>query len=104
MLKREKNLVWFPEGESSPTGKLRPFKPSIGVPLNHFRVPVMPVFIHGTHEVMARGKFLRRLQQITVIFGQPLAVDELERHGEGEEPQHRLTEALYAHMTELGDR
>lgn len=42
VLKREKNLVWFPEGERSPTGKLRPFKPGIGVPRNHFRVPVMP--------------------------------------------------------------
>jgi hypothetical protein len=41
-LKREKNLLWFPEGERSPTGKLRPFKPGIGVSRNHFRVPVMP--------------------------------------------------------------
>jgi long-chain acyl-CoA synthetase len=104
VLERKKNLVWFPEGERSPTGKLQTFKPGIGVLLNHFRVPVVPVLIHGTHEAMPRGKFLRRLQRITVIFGQPLDVDDLERHGEGEEPQHRLTQALYDRMTELGDR
>ena len=104
MLKREKNLVWFPEGERSPTGKLQPFKPGIGVLLNHFRVPVVPVFIHGTHEAMPRGKFLRRLERITVVLGRPLDVDELERYGEGEEPQDRLTQALYNRMMELGDR
>ena len=104
VLKREKNLVWFPEGERSPTGKLQPFKPGIGVLLNHFRVPVVPVFIHGTHEAMPRGKFLRRLERITVVLGRPLDVDELEQYGESEEPQDRLTQALYNRMMELGDR
>src|ERR687886_1475721 len=82
VLEREKNLVWFPEGERSPTGKLQPFKPGIGVLLNHFRVPVVPVFIHGTLEAMPRGKFLRRLERTTVVLGRPLDVEELEQYGE----------------------
>ena len=56
MLKRQKNLVWFPEMYRSPTGKLQPFKPGIGMLLDHFPVPVVPVFIHGTHEAMLPGK------------------------------------------------
>ncbi|MDQ3965139.1 MAG: 1-acyl-sn-glycerol-3-phosphate acyltransferase, partial [Actinomycetota bacterium] len=102
VLKREKNLIWFPEGERSASGELQPFRPGIGMLLNHFRAPVVPVFIHGTYEAMPRGKFLRRLKKITVVFGEPLEVDELEQQGEGEEPQGRITQALRDRVAELG--
>ena len=102
VLKREKNLVWFPEGERSTSGELQPFRPGIGMLLNHFRAPVVPVFIHGTYEAMPRGKFLQRLEKITVVFGKPLDVDELEQQGEGEEPQGRITQALHDRVAELG--
>src|SRR5256886_2312911 len=49
VLKKKKNLVWFPEGERSPNGKLQDFKPGIGMLLEKFPVCVIPVFIHGTH-------------------------------------------------------
>jgi long-chain acyl-CoA synthetase len=102
VLKRENNLVWFPEGERSASGELQQFRPGIGMLLNHFRAPVVPMFIHGTYEAMPRGKFLRRLEKITVVFGEPLDVDELEQQGEGEEPQGRITQALHDRVAELG--
>lgn len=72
VLKRGKNLVWFPEGERSPTGRLQPFKLGVGMLLNYYRVPVVPVFIRGTYEAMPRGKLLRWSEQVTIIFGAPL--------------------------------
>jgi long-chain acyl-CoA synthetase len=39
--------------------------------LSYYPVPVVPVFIRGTYEAMPRGKFLRRLEQVTVTFGKP---------------------------------
>src|SRR5215210_4552090 len=45
VLGRGKNLVWFPEGERSWTGDLGPFKRGLGVLLEHYRVPVVPVFV-----------------------------------------------------------
>jgi long-chain acyl-CoA synthetase len=102
VLKREKNLVWFPEGERSPTGRLQPFKPGIGMLLNHFRVPVVPVFIHGTGEAMPRGKALVRPAKITVVFGKPLEVSDLEQQGEDGQPHDRIIQGLHDRMAELG--
>jgi len=101
VLKRGRKLVWYPEGQRSATGELQQFEPGIGVLLNHFRVPVVPVIIHGTYKAMPPGKVLVRPKKITVLFGQPLDVDELEQQGEGEEPQDRVVEALHSHMVEM---
>jgi len=105
VLKQQKNLVWFPEGPRSPTGKLQPFKPSIGMLLNRFRVPVVPVFIRDTHEAMLPGRAWVRPKKVTVVFGKPLDPRELEQQGEGERPQDRIVQALREHVAELlGER
>jgi long-chain acyl-CoA synthetase len=104
ILKRGRNLIWYPEGQRSPSGELQQFEPGIGLLLNHFRAPVVPVIIHGTYKAMPPGKALVRPKKVTVLFGQPLDVDELEQQGEGDEPQDRLVEALHEHMAEMNDR
>ena len=102
MLKREKNLVWFPEGQRSPDGELQLFKPGIGMLLDHFRIPVVPVFISGTREAMPPGKALPRPKKVTVKFGPSLDVHYLKQQGEGEEPQDRIVQALRECVAELG--
>jgi long-chain acyl-CoA synthetase len=104
VLRREKNLVWFPEGQRSPTGELQRFKPGIGMLLNHFRVPVVPVVVSGTREAMPPGKAIPRPKKVTVEFGRPLDVDDLERSGGGERPQDRLVQALHNHVAGLVGR
>jgi hypothetical protein len=49
-----------------------------GIPLRYRPVPVVPVFIRGTYEAMPRGRFLRRLEQVTVSFGEPVDPDGLQ--------------------------
>jgi long-chain acyl-CoA synthetase len=100
VLKRQECLAWFPEGYRSHTGELQPFRP--GMLLHRYPVPVVPVFIHGTHEAMPPGKAWARPKKITVIFGKPLDPRELEQQGEGEQPQDRIVQALYEHVAELG--
>jgi long-chain acyl-CoA synthetase len=102
VLKRQEKLVWFPEGHRSHTGELQPFRPGIGVLLNRFPVPVVPVFIRGTHEAMPPGKAWPRPKKLTITFGKPLDPRELEQRGEGEQPQERIVRALYEHVAELG--
>jgi long-chain acyl-CoA synthetase len=102
VLARGKNLVWFPEGERSRNGRLQPFKPGIGMLLNHFRVPVVPVSIRGTYEAMPRGKALVRPAKITVVFGQPLDVQDLLDHqGEDGQPRDQILQALRKRVAEL---
>ncbi len=100
-LERGNNLVWFPEGQRSPSGELQQFKPGIGMLLNHFRVSVVPVAIHGTREAMPPGQALPRPKKITVEFGAPLDVDDLEQRGEGDQPQDRIVHALRDQVAEL---
>jgi long-chain acyl-CoA synthetase len=102
VLKRQEKLVWFPEGHRSHTGELQPFRPGIGVLLNRFPVPVVPVFIRGTHEAMPPGKAWPRPKKLAITFGKPLDARELEPRGEGEQPQDRIVQALYEHVAELG--
>ncbi|MBD0356145.1 MAG: 1-acyl-sn-glycerol-3-phosphate acyltransferase, partial [Rubrobacter sp.] len=103
VLKRGKNLVWVPEGERSSTGKLQPFKPGVGLLLDHFRVPVIPVFIRGTRGAMPRGTALIRPGKITIVFGKPLDIEKLEQQGEDGQGD-RITRALHDRVAELGGR
>ena len=101
VLRLQEMLVWFPEGHRSHTGDLQPFRPGIGLLLNRFPVPVVPVFIRGTHEAMPPGKVWPRPGKIMIAFGKPLDPRELEHQGEGEQPQGRIVQALYEHVVEL---
>jgi long-chain acyl-CoA synthetase len=48
----------FPEGERTPDGKLKPFRPGIGVMVHHTRLTVIPIVLNGTYKIWpihARG-------------------------------------------------
>ena len=101
VLRRGQNLVWFAEGERSPTGSLQPFKPGMGILLSYYPVPVVPVFIRGTYEAMPRGRFLRRLEQVTVSFGEPVDPDGLD---EASRSQEQMVQAVHKRVAALGER
>jgi long-chain acyl-CoA synthetase len=101
VLGRGQNLVWFAEGERSRTGRLQPFKPGVGMLLEHYPVPVVPVFIRGTYEAMPRGKFLRRLEKVTVTFDEPFDPRGLDA---GENNREQIVKAVRGRVLELGQR
>jgi long-chain acyl-CoA synthetase len=101
VLKSRKNLIWFPEGHRSPTGELQPFKPGIGMLLDRYPVPVVPVFIKGTHEAMPPGRAWVQPKKVSVAFGKPLEPRELEQQGEGDQPQSRIVQALHEQVAEM---
>jgi long-chain acyl-CoA synthetase len=100
VLKHQDSLIWFPEGHRSPTGELQTFKPGIGMLLDRYPVPVVPVFIDGTHEAMPPGRIWVQPKKVTVVFGKPLDPGELEQQGEGDQPQTRIVQALHQHVAE----
>jgi long-chain acyl-CoA synthetase len=102
-LKRESCLIWFPEGERSPTGGLLPFRPGIGLLLARLPRPVVPVAIQGTHEALPRGHWMIRPSPVVVTFGLPVDPRLLVPAGTPpEEAACRIAEALEAAVTELG--
>jgi long-chain acyl-CoA synthetase len=94
ILRRQHNLVWFPEGGRSPTAKLQPFQPGIGMLLERFQVPVVPVFIDGTERALPPGRALPRRARVSVVFGAPLDPRELATRGRADDAAHRISDAL----------
>lgn len=101
VLKRGKNLVWFPEGGISRSGSLRPFKTGIGLLLERFETLAVPVAIGGTGDALPPGNLLPRPGIVTVEFGQPLRPLDLEKQGSGSNAAERITEALRGHVLAL---
>jgi long-chain acyl-CoA synthetase len=101
VLKRGQNLVWFAEGQRSTSGRLQSFKPGLGILLKYFDIPVVPVFIRGTHEAMSPGRLLPRPKPLTIVFGEPMNARDLEALGAGDEPAERIMKALHDRVAEL---
>jgi long-chain acyl-CoA synthetase len=103
VLKRGGSLIWFPEGERSPTGRIVPFRPGIGLLLARFPRPVVPVSIRGTYEALPRGSWLVRPCAVTVTFGKPIEAAHLVALGTPpDEAARRIVHALETAVAGLG--
>jgi 1-acyl-sn-glycerol-3-phosphate acyltransferase len=73
------NLLLYPEGTRSRTGRLGPFKPGIGVLARFTRRPVVPIHVSGGRDVLPCGATIPRPGRITVRYGPPLVYRRPER-------------------------
>src|SRR5258708_10551223 len=101
VLRSRKNLVWYPEGGLSRSGDVERLKQGIGMILERYPVPMVPVFIDGTRDALPSGRVLPRPGAVRVVFGEPLDPQELERHGKGERPSQRIASALQEELARL---
>ena len=101
VLQHQQALVWFPEGARSEDGSLQPLMPGIGMLLERYRVPVVPVVIEGAYAAWPRSRTLPRLAPITVSIHPPVDPTWLEQQGEGKTPPQRIVNALVRHLEGL---
>jgi 1-acyl-sn-glycerol-3-phosphate acyltransferase len=66
------SMMIFPEGTRSPDGRLLPFKKGPFYLAIETGVPVVPITILGTYEIMPKGRFAIRPGTATVIFHEPV--------------------------------
>jgi len=66
------NMTIFVEGKRSFDGKLLPFKKGPFYLAMECRVPVVPVTIVGTHEIMPKRRFSIRPGTATIVFHEPI--------------------------------
>lgn len=90
------SVVIFPEGTRSRDGKLQPFKPGVMVLAIKAGVPLVPVAIKGTYEVLPKGKFLVRSGAVEIRIGEPVDLSgyKMKQKGELAERLHNEVEKL----------
>lgn len=84
-LSRGDGLIIFPEGTRSISGELQTFKIGIAVLSMERNVPIIPVYIDRSYDLLPKGRHIARPGTISVIFGQPIdppSADSVSNHYE----------------------
>lgn len=69
-------LLLYPEGGRSPDPTvIQPFKPGAAWIARRGGVAVLPVHLHGTGDVLAKGSSIPHRHRVRVRFGEPLRCD-----------------------------
>jgi len=74
------SFLIFPEGTRSRNGLLQPFKRGGFFLTVNTQVPIVPITIKGTFELMPKGSFSVKRGKIKVIFHEPVQVKGFNRH------------------------
>ena len=72
LLRNNEILLMFPEGTRSYDGKLLEPKFGVGMIAYNTRVPVIPVYINGSFDILPRNSKFIRLKPCSVYFGPPI--------------------------------
>ena len=90
------SVVVFPEGTRSSTGELLPFKNApFGLAIAA-QVPIVPVYVHHTFEILPKGGRRLRPRPIQLLVGSPIATA-----GLGLEDRERLRDEVRAAIVAL---
>jgi long-chain acyl-CoA synthetase len=73
VLKKGKNLMIFPEGTRTLNGKMGEFKQTFAILSQELQVPVIPVAIKGSYNILPAGSHFPRLfRRVSVEFLTPV--------------------------------
>lgn len=95
------SLVLFPEGTRSPDGRVRTFKSGAFVLAIRAGVPILPVALRGTFEVVPKTRLAVRPGPVELIIGTPIPTEGAAM-GDKDALRHRAHEAV-TRMHETGE-
>lgn len=76
LIERGWSLVIYPEGHRSRDGRVQPFHHGVSILALQHRVPVLPVYMHGTAAIIPVGtKNATGPVPVTVTIGEPVLLD-----------------------------
>jgi len=104
ILKHNKALCIFPEGERSIDGEPKEFKKGIGIIAKELGVPLVPVLIKGAFQAWPRTERFPRLAPIKIRFGDPVASATLIKKGKvlgGRDDEEAISLAIREELVRL---
>jgi long-chain acyl-CoA synthetase len=66
------SILFFPEGERTEAGEIKPFQPGIGLIAGRLGVPVVPIRLRGVEKILPRHAAWPRPGRVEIAFGPPL--------------------------------
>lgn len=93
VLRHNKVLCVFPEGGRSRDGNIKEFKKGVGIIAKELNIPIIPVAIKGTYEMLPPGRRFPGPSRISVTFGKPV-------NPEGKD-YDEIVKTLYQRVVEL---
>jgi len=76
-LSQKKIVCIFPEGRRSIDENVGEFRKGVGILIKELNIPVVPVYIKGSHRSWPRTTRLPRFYPLKIIFGAPVSAKEL---------------------------
>jgi long-chain acyl-CoA synthetase len=73
VLRQGKVLLVFPEGSRSRDGTIKEFKKGVGIIAKELNVPIVPVAIRGTYDMLRPGRYFPRPARVSVSFGKTVS-------------------------------
>ena len=78
------SVIIFPEGTRSRDGQLLPFRPGPFTIAIEAQAPIVPVTVHGSRQLMPKGKSLAAPGEISLVFHPPVLTEGLGPEARGE--------------------
>jgi 1-acyl-sn-glycerol-3-phosphate acyltransferase len=100
VIRRGRPVLMFPEGTRTPQGSLGPLKKGPFYLATAAKVPILPIALHGTGDVLRAGDWRIRPGKVVLRIGRPIPTAE---RGEGDEARASLmadTEQALRHLME----
>jgi long-chain acyl-CoA synthetase len=72
VLRKGRILCVFPEGTRSRDGNIKEFKKGVGIIAKELNIPLVPVAITGTYEMLPSGKFFPKPVKVRMSIGNPI--------------------------------
>ena len=99
ILERGDSLIFYPEGTRSTSGTIQPFRKGIGLLVQGKPYSVLPVFITGTYDALAKGRCLPRSARIRICLGSPESFQDAPL---GDHSAAEIATRLHNRVCELG--
>ncbi|MFA5260187.1 MAG: 1-acyl-sn-glycerol-3-phosphate acyltransferase, partial [Candidatus Omnitrophota bacterium] len=99
VLRHNKIVCYFPEGQRSIDGEMNKFKKGVGILVKELNIPVVPVYLEGAFKTWPRTRTFPRLAAVKACFSAPVSMADLVDNGGGRDIYDEIAENLRARVS-----